>query len=487
VTGPARVSSDRTVALRLVAALVVLAVGIGAALLWADGGSDHPSEWDPRVEDLVAFVEDTRGRSFDHPVEIRMLGPDEYAEWATAGDAPDEADLSEADDHAAAGRALGLLEGDLDLYETGEAMMTEGTAAFYDPVADEIVVNGTSLDVGTRVTLVHELTHALQAQVVAAAGGDLFADDTTDASEAFRSLLEGDATVVEQAYAAQLSAAEFEELVAGTTAAGESATGALDEADVPGAFQASFALPYALGAPWVDVLLARDGAEGIEAALVDPPRSTSSMVDLQRSPDEVPVPVDDPEPEGEVLDSDRYGPMSWLVPLAEFTDGPTAFEAVRGWTGDRVVISRSPDDRVCVDASVQHRDDASATRFEVASRTWFAQLPAEAGATASRDGSLVRLHTCDPGAEVDVALTGRAMDELEQVVLRNQLIAELVAPLIDGAVPAEPEPVSVGSAACTADRLIARFGSERLIEDADLAGSPELGREVIAARNDCRD
>jgi hypothetical protein len=470
--------------LRLVVALVVLALGVGAALLWSDGG-DHPSEWDPQVEDLAAFVEDTWGRSFDHPVAVNMLGPDEYRERATQGESPEDAALSEAGDQAAAGRALGLLEGDLDLFETGDAMVSEGTAAFYDPMADEIVVNGTSIDVGTRVTLVHELTHALQAQVLAAAGAELTDDDSTDAADAYRSLFEGDATVVEQAYAAQLSDAEYEELVSGSTAASDSSTAALDEAAVPGAFQASFALPYGLGAPWVDVLLARGGPAGVEDALVDPPTSTASIVDLQRSPDEEPVEVAAPDPEGEVLDTDRFGPMSWIVPLAEFTDGPTAFEAVRSWTGDSVVTSRGADDRVCVDAAVEHRDDAGAARFEAASRTWFGQLPAEAGATVARDGALVRLHSCDPGAEVDIALTGLAMDHLEEVVLRNQLIAELAAPLPDDAVAIDGEPLSVDAAACTADRLIATFGSRRLIDDAELAGSPELLRAAVAARGGC--
>ncbi|WP_255626109.1 DUF6782 family putative metallopeptidase [Dermatobacter hominis] len=484
---PSSNGSGRTVVVRLVVALVVLALGVGAALIWADGGEDHPSEWDPRVQDLVAFVEDTWGRDFDHPVAVHMLDADEYRERATAGEDPAEEDLSDADDQAAAGRALGLFEGELDLFETGDAMVAEGTAAFYDPMTDEIVVNGEALDVGTRVTLVHELTHALQAQVVAAGGGGEELDDTSDAANAYRSLLEGDATVVEQVYAAQLSDDEYEELLDASTTSGEDATAALEEADVPGALQASFVLPYGLGAPWVDVLLAREDGDGLEAVLVDPPVSTSSMVDLQRSPDEDPVEVEDPEIAGEVLETDRFGPMSWIVPLAEFTDGPTAFEAVRGWTGDSVVTSRTAGGRVCVDAAVELRDDTSATRFEAAVRTWFGQLPPRAGANVSRDGSSVRLSSCDPGADADIALTGRAMDELGQVVLRNQLIAELAAAVPDDLVDVAPAPMSVDAAACTADRIIASFGAERLLSDEDLAGSSELLRTATEARAACGD
>src|SRR5262245_50490690 len=59
-----------------VAVLIPLMVGAIAVL----GGGEDPDDtseqattWDPRVEDLVKFVEDTRGLTFDHPVPIEFL------------------------------------------------------------------------------------------------------------------------------------------------------------------------------------------------------------------------------------------------------------------------------------------------------------------------------------------------------------------------------------------------------------------------------
>ena len=40
---------------------------------FTDDGPGHPDEWDPRVADLAAFVEDERGLDFDHPVYVDFL------------------------------------------------------------------------------------------------------------------------------------------------------------------------------------------------------------------------------------------------------------------------------------------------------------------------------------------------------------------------------------------------------------------------------
>lgn len=71
-------------------AIAVLAAG-GVAGLVVVGGRDekasgrkneYPSAWDPRVTDLVAFVERERGLRFEHPVAIDFL---DEATKATSG------------------------------------------------------------------------------------------------------------------------------------------------------------------------------------------------------------------------------------------------------------------------------------------------------------------------------------------------------------------------------------------------------------------
>jgi hypothetical protein len=327
---------------------------------------------------------------------------------------------------------------------------------------------------------VHELTHALQAQIVDAAtasdhdGGP--ADETTDAGTAYQALVEGDATSVEDAYIAQLSDHELDEYDDASGTDADRSQSDLDRDEVPGAYQAAFAIPYVLGQPWVDAAVGRDGPEAIARALVHPPATTASLVDLQVPLGLRPAKVTAPKPaKGKVLDTDREGPAAWIVPLAEHTDGETAYEAVRGWRGDRVVTSRDGRGPVCVDAVVRLSDGPAAARFADAARRWFSALPAEAGATVATAADDVTLHSCDPGPATAIRTTGRAMDGLTYVVARNQGIAEL-----------ESEGVgSIDGAACVVDRLLAKFGAERLTDDEDLAGSDELMTEARTAATAC--
>ena len=166
----AAASRDRPwlVPLGVAIGVVFLAGIVGACVIVSgDDGPSHPDEWDPRVADLAAFVEDERGLDFDHPV---------YVDFLTAG-ASTRRQTTDDDgrrrgrragrattDYAGQLRALGVASGELDLYEAFNSVVDSGTLAFYDPTDERIRVRGTEMTVGLEVTLVHELTHALQDQ-----------------------------------------------------------------------------------------------------------------------------------------------------------------------------------------------------------------------------------------------------------------------------------------------------------------------------------
>src|SRR5687768_1265701 len=71
------------VALGIVIAAVV-AIGAVSAVVKLRSDEDHPDEWDPRVADIAAFVEDERGLDFDHPVFVDFLSAEEYTEASTS-------------------------------------------------------------------------------------------------------------------------------------------------------------------------------------------------------------------------------------------------------------------------------------------------------------------------------------------------------------------------------------------------------------------
>src|SRR3546814_21123129 len=83
-----------------------------------DSGPDPPDTWDPRVAQLVEFVEDERGLTFDHQVHVDFLTAEPYSAQTTsdpAGVADEEqAELDRADSEL---RPVGLAPGAVDLIE----------------------------------------------------------------------------------------------------------------------------------------------------------------------------------------------------------------------------------------------------------------------------------------------------------------------------------------------------------------------------------
>ncbi len=116
-TGPTRNRHRLAVA----AALVVVVALVAGMVLALPRRDHHEAEgWDPRVVELVRFVERTRGLTFDHPVPVRFLDPADFRATVAEPDhddpdvdgagtrSPDDPQLG-----AAIHRALGVAEGAL--------------------------------------------------------------------------------------------------------------------------------------------------------------------------------------------------------------------------------------------------------------------------------------------------------------------------------------------------------------------------------------
>ena len=399
---------------------VVAVVGVGAVFdPGGHGGSGHPDEWDARVTDLVAFVEDERGHHFEHPVAIDFLTEAEYAE-ATRSDAAELTDADRADLELTEGmmRALGLVEGDLDLFESVNDLSDTGTLAFYDPATDRVTVRGTDLSPALSATLVHELTHALQDQVfdIGALGAGTYAATSGEQTGA-RALVEGDAMRIEEAYVAEvLSAAERADLAA----INDEGLDDLDAEEVPEALSAIFSLPYALGQGFV-AALAADGAGAIDDAFEDPPTTEEHLLDpLSFLAGDLPATVAVEGPDGvEVLDEGDFGSASLMLVLASRIDALDALDAALGWDGD-AYLSYQQDGRTCVDLLVAGEDDTAATRLRDAFTAWAAAGP-DGTAEVSGQGRDTLLHACDPaGAAV---APHSAMDALTLVAVRSDVVA----------------------------------------------------------------
>ena len=106
----------------LVVVLALVAAGLGAVfVLRGDGGPKgppHPATWDPKVQAYVDFVEKERDLKFAHPVFVDFLTEEDFTGKVT-GDRDDlsKDDLKELEQATGLLRAMGVVEGDVDLFD----------------------------------------------------------------------------------------------------------------------------------------------------------------------------------------------------------------------------------------------------------------------------------------------------------------------------------------------------------------------------------
>ncbi len=248
---------------RIVAVMVVAALsacGVYAYQHFTVDTPPHPSEWDPRLSTLVAFVQTERGLQFDHPIFVDFLPVDEYE---SAAGPPSRVD----DDARAAAKynsdlldVFGLATG-YDALAGDITMASSSTLGFYSPATDRITVRGTELTPAIRVVVAHELTHALQAQHFNLRLGG--SDDLPR-----RSIAEADAMRVENAYRATLTPEEQMLATAGNTITPEAAAAL---ATVPWPVVELGYAPYQLGPAFLQSIYLRAGNAGVDRLFEHPP------------------------------------------------------------------------------------------------------------------------------------------------------------------------------------------------------------------------
>lgn len=405
----------------LVVALVLAIGGSIAVVVVNSRGSKYPSEWDPRVQDLVAFVEDHRGHDFDHVVPIDFFTDEEYsARTRTDPGELDEAALEQAEQTEGFLRALGLITGDVDLVEAGNDLSDTGTLAFYDPDIERVIVRGTEVTPGLAVTLVHELTHVLQDQAFglrdlddpAATSGELFA---------YRALVEGDAVRIENEY---IEGELDDDDQAAIDASNADDLEAVDEQAIPEALQAFFGLPYALGEGFLTFLDAEGGDDAIDEAFRHPPATEEHLLDpfsFEAGDDAVDVESPDPDEGAEVLDGGDFGAASLYLVLGQRIDVFQALAAAEGWGGD-AYVDFERDDRQCIILDVVGDEPSDTEEIGAALDAWVAAGPA-GSASVSRVGDRIRLDACDPGVEAPAG-TASAIANLSLLGTRNYVVAD---------------------------------------------------------------
>jgi hypothetical protein len=265
---------------------------IGSLVECLGGGFGDLGEAGTTVGEIAAQVEGIRELEFLEDVEPRFLSDQEMTERVRElfleEYTPEIADLEQR-----LLSTLGAIPPGTDLRDLRSNAIGQQVAGFYEPETGELVVRqaGTELSAIDRITLAHELDHALTDQALGIPLPDDPVIGREDANLAALALVEGDATLVMQRYSATLGLGEQFELL-DPEAIAEAEAGL---SGFPPYLEQELIFPYEEGLNFVCDLYANGGWEAVNAAYADPPASSDQILfpDRYRAEEE---PVDPPDP-----------------------------------------------------------------------------------------------------------------------------------------------------------------------------------------------
>ncbi len=454
------------------AAFVVVFAGalIVPAVLWgvaegSDAGSVQSSVTDSEIASLVAFVQDERELEFEDAVPVVFLADDEFE--AALAETQGDVDSAEFENAAAQLRALGLIEGDIDLQAAIDELLAAEVLGFYDTESRSITVRGEELSPAVRTTLVHELTHALQDQhfELDLIDNDTDAETDDERAGALRAVVEGDATRVQNAYTAGLSAAELQSVVSEEGTHAQAAAGL----DVPDVLQAWLVVPYTFGPAFVEGLVQTAGIEAVDQAIADPPASEQEILfpDLYRE-DREPADVATPAMPGGATEiaSGDFGVVTLIMMLAERLDPQAAMAVAESWDGDAFVLYKRSDGVSCVNLAVAGESAQATQMIRDVFSAWVELMP-PGSAGVAENPEFAAVTSCDPGTAASGYTTGDGADTLMRLGLRDAFLAQL-----------EAAGLPSNLAACLTDRFLAGFSTEELLAFSIQDLTPELQAQI---------
>ena len=342
------------------------------------------SDLDATVAAISDFVAGERELPFKRMVSVKLLDDKAFSARVASDALDDENELAETEGVL---RALGLLPDDVSFDQAFASFLAAGVVGFYDPKTDELVVRGASLTPYVRVTLAHELTHALDDQYFEL---DRPALDNADDERgfAFTALAEGDAVHIQERYKASLpendrKQADDEE---GRLSAG------VDLSSIPRVIPELIGFPYAFGPQLVDRLLHDGGEKRIDEAFANPPVTSEQIVDPDAwlANGAPPVHVPPPKADGAVFDQGALGFWGVYLLLEEELGQKDAGRAAVGWGGDWYVAWKQGS-KSCVRATFAMDTRRDLDQLASALDDW---APSQDDATVTRAADRVSFTSC---------------------------------------------------------------------------------------------
>lgn len=436
----------------LLALAVLAAAGTVYFFVIRDAGPPHPDSWDERVQEYVDVVEEERGLDFEYPVYVDFLSDAEFTQQVTA----DEKDLSdedreEIDQFTGLFRALGLLEGDIDLFEKTNALNGAGIVGYYSYEDERIRLRGEELTPAVESTLVHELTHVLQDQHFDLEALKDRAEDDDAASSALDALIEGDARRIETEWRDGLTTGEQKALDKDQKALSKVVDQA--SAEVPEVLKTLLGAPYAFGEAMLGVAVEEGGDKAVDDLFRRPPTTDEHQLDPWSliADHAVPIPVDTPAlaKNEEEFDDGPFGAIGWLLVLSERIPVEQALTAADGWGGDAYVAYEKKGVS-CVRIDYVGDTPEDLVQMKNALSAWVAKAP-KSPASSKLQGSKIVFQSCDPGATARKVANERSQAALVLALRRTYLSTQLV-----------DTGLAIPQARCAADALVRRFDAKQL-------------------------
>jgi hypothetical protein len=353
----------------------------------ASTGSEGPTP--PAIKQVEGQVQQMRGLEFTEPVPVDAVSHDELVKGLSQSlDASFPTKFY--DRRSRAWQTIGVVPPGTSIRRSIERFAGSQIIGYYDPLSGQLVFIGTTSPTPVqKVTLAHELTHALDDQHFRLDRLNTLESDCADeAYQAALGAVEGDATYFMILYARRFLTLD-EQLQLGVGAA------------PPASGIAPFVLklqtwPYTAGLSFIEAMDRRGGTRAIDRAMESFPVSTEQVIHPERYPNDAPTAVNvgdlGPElgPGWTDLDVMGVGEAFLSIMLGLRLPSTTSEAAAAGWDGG-IYRAWSDGEHVAIVLSTVWDGSRDATEFASAMRQWLGSREARSASVLPVEGQRVRV------------------------------------------------------------------------------------------------
>lgn len=298
------------------------------------------------IGELMIAAEASRALPFIDIPTVTILDQAEFQARVEVS-VSDEIDPIDMERDASFFRLMGMLDDEVDLGALLVALYGEQVVGFYDPDTQEMVVPAApdGFSPLQRITVVHELVHALTDQHFdyADVSDDRSENGTDDEVSSLLAVVEGDATYQQFLFLEGMDPADA------VKAALESLsydTSTLD--NVPEWIALDLTFPYEKGLVFTTQIVGEGGLQGVDEVYQDPPTSTEQILEprkyLRREEPEPLEPVSVTLSGWEIHDDSAFGEWGVHLILNDTLSPGLVTEAAAGWGNDSYRIFINGDD-----------------------------------------------------------------------------------------------------------------------------------------------